>query len=128
MFAICKACVGSARSARSIENAQLGLVLTRECLHIRDLMFALEKWKGSLVIDRGPAFPLPLPPSLGVTFPLLLSFTDLAAEGWSHRAVTDRREAFHCLVDGRSTPMACGAAVGRMRAMSKEMEEVATGQ
>lgn len=54
VFVTCKACDGS---ARSIENTQLGMVLTQECLHIRDLMSALEKWKRRLLIDRGPASP-----------------------------------------------------------------------
>lgn len=129
VFVTCKARGGSARNARSVENEQLGLVLTQECLHNRDLMSALEKWKLSLLIDsafstRVQPSPPPFPPR--VTFPLLLSFTVLDVESWSHRAVADRRGAFHCLVDGKLTPLADGAAVGRMRMMSTEMEGVAT--
>lgn len=59
--------------------------------------------------------------------PLLFSFTDLDVEGWSHRAGTDRRGPLHYLVDGEvDTNGGHGAAVGRMRAESKEMEEAAT--
>lgn len=97
--------------------------------HIRDLMSALEKWKGSLLIDRGPA-PPPRPPPVSLLLscshliPLLFSFTDLDVEGWSHRAATDRRGAFHCLVDGEADTNG-GRCCGWEDA-GNEMEEAAT--
>lgn len=97
-------------------------------MHIRDLMSALEKWKGRLLIDRGPVPPLPTLVSLLLScshlIPLLFSFTDLDVEGWLHRAVTDRRGAFHCLVDGEVDTNG-GRCCGWEDA-GNEMEEAAT--